>query len=367
MLAANRGVSVIGSFVLGIGFVFEDENEAATPLSCMKELLQQDPRNREVIRKYLGGEDLNSHPKQDSNRFVIDFEERSLDEARRWVDLFAIVEKKVKPARASVKQRDRREEWWRHATRSPLFRAHVSVHGRALALSQVSSHLAPAFVPSDVVLSHTCVMLLVHTWTAFAVIQSQAHAEWARLLGSSMKNDPRYTPTDCFETFPFPQPDPRTVIPSVEAIGERLYTARASYMIDTNQGLTQTYNQLKAPNCDDPRILALRELHEDMDRAVLDAYGWTDLTVPPFCPKTPDDQRALEQFQDTVIDRLFVLNAERAEEERRLGAAKPQKGKEASAAKGRAKGGGTRGRKGKADVTGAQTQLGFDRSSGEDR
>ena len=52
--------------------------------------------------------------------------------------------------------------------------------------------------------------------------------------------------------------DPRAVIPSVEAIGERLYTARAAYMVDTKQGLTQTYNQLEAPRCDEPRILALR-------------------------------------------------------------------------------------------------------------
>jgi 2-polyprenyl-6-methoxyphenol hydroxylase-like FAD-dependent oxidoreductase len=59
------------------------------------------------------------------------------------------------------------------------------------------------------------------------------------------------------------------------------------------------------------------------DCAVLDAYGWTDLAVPPFCPKTPDEERALEEFQDTIIDRLFVLNAERAEGEKRLGAAKP--------------------------------------------
>jgi hypothetical protein len=74
-----------------------------------------------------------------------------------------------------------------------------------------------------------------------------------------------------------------------------------------------------------PRILELRALHEAMDRAVLDAYNWTDIAVPPFCPKTADEQRALEQFQDTVIDRLFVLNAERAEEEKRLAAANPKK------------------------------------------
>ena len=74
---------------------------------------------------------------------------------------------------------------------------------------------------------------------------------------------------DCFETFPFPNPDPRSVIPELEAIGQQLYEARAQYMVDTNQGLTKTYNALKNPACDEPRILELRRLHEEMDRAVL--------------------------------------------------------------------------------------------------
>ena len=134
-----------------------------------------------------------------------------------------------------------------------------------------------------------------------------------------MKSDLRYTASDCFDTFPFPKPDPREVIPELEDIGERLYEARAKYMVDENVGLTITYNRLKDPDWDDPRIDELRELHEEMDRAVLDAYGWSDVPVPSFCLKTPEDHAALEAFQDEVIDRLFVLNAERAAEEERLG------------------------------------------------
>jgi len=99
-------------------------------------------------------------------------------------------------------------------------------------------------------------------------------------------------------------------------------------MVDTNQGLTKTYNALKDPDNDDPRILELRLLHEEMDRAVLAAYGW-DIPVPPFCPRTDEDKAALQRFEDEVIDRLFVLNAERAAEEKKAlagtGDAKPKK------------------------------------------
>jgi hypothetical protein len=107
------------------------------------------------------------------------------------------------------------------------------------------------------------------------------------------------------------------VIPALEEIGERLYTTRAKYMIDTQQGLTQTYNQLKAPRVTEARVVELRRLHEEMDRAVLAAYGWDDVKVPPYgTPVSDEEKKALERFEDEVIDRLFALNAKRAEEER---------------------------------------------------
>ena len=187
----------------------------------------------------------------------------------------------------------------------------------------MSKHLLVSAQPTDRIFSEQLYVFALPAFTSFSVLQSRVHEPWARLLSSSMKNDLRYAASDCFETFPFPQPDPRTVILAVESAGERLYTARAAYMVDTNQGLTQTYNHLKDRQHDDPRVLELRALHESMDRAVLDAYGWTDLPVPPFCPLTPEDTRVLESFQDTIIDRLFVLNAERAAEERRLGLGQP--------------------------------------------
>lgn len=119
-----------------------------------------------------------------------------------------------------------------------------------------------------------------------------------------------------------------------DVVGQRLCDTRAAYMIATQQGLTEAYNRLKDPACHDAPIVELRRLHEEMDRAVLDAYGWTDIVVPPFCPSNAAEQKALETFQDQVIDRLFVLNAERAEEEKRAGLGKvaqekPKGGKKA--------------------------------------
>jgi hypothetical protein len=137
-------------------------------------------------------------------------------------------------------------------------------------------------------------------------------------------NQLRYAASDCFETFPFPKPDPASVLPALEKAGQALYEARGAYMLDTRQGLTKTYNALKDPGCDDPRVRELRHLHEAMDRAVLDAYEWADVPVPPYCAKSDADRGALQAFEDEVIDRLYVLNAERARAEVRLGVA-PEK------------------------------------------
>ena len=89
----------------------------------------------------------------------------------------------------------------------------------------------------------------------------------------------RYTPSDCFETFPFPPNFEND--PALEASGQAYYEFRAGLMVRNNEGLTKTYNRFHDPEERSPEILKLRELHAAMDRAVLDAYGWTDLK--PTC------------------------------------------------------------------------------------
>ncbi|MBN1654425.1 MAG: N-6 DNA methylase [Deltaproteobacteria bacterium] len=328
-LTANADSSFVGSYVLGMGFTFEDANSDATPISEMKRLIGKDQRNAERIFPYLGGEEVNTNPTQSHHRYVISFGDISLSDAEKWPDLISIIRTKVKPERDKVRRDAHRINWWHYADKRPALYQAIAPLSRCLVNSQVSKHLIFAFQPTNRIFAHTLYVYPIEAHTAFAVLQSRVHEFWARLLSSSMKTDLRYAASDCFETFPFPQPDPRSVIPELETIGERLYQARAEYMVQTDQGLTKTYNALKDPNCDEPRILELRELHEEMDRAVLAAYGWSDIPVPPYCIRTESDQKALQAYEDEVIDRLFVLNEKRAEQEELQGlrSAKNKKGK----------------------------------------
>jgi len=151
-----------------------------------------------------------------------------------------------------------------------------------------------------------------------------------------------YAPSDCFETFPFPEEWESR--PDLETVGEAYYEFRADLMVRNNEGLTKTYNRFHDPEEDSHDIITLRELHAAMDRAVLDAYGWTD--VPTDCEflldyevdeeessrkKKPWRYRWPDDVRDEVLARLLELNAQRAAKEALAGAS----GAKARKAKGR--------------------------------
>jgi hypothetical protein len=254
---------------------------------------------------------------------VISFGQMPLDEAEQWPDLIRILREKVKPERDKLRDnadgRDYKARWWQFGKIRVTLHAALAPLERCLVTARTSKHTSFSFQPNGRIFSENLVVFATQEFTAFACLQCRIHTSWVRHTSSTLEDRQGYRPTDCFETFPFPNPDPRTVTPEIESIGHRLYEVRARFMVDTGQGLTKTYNAIKDPACDDPRIVALRRLHEEMDRAVLAAYGWSDIVVPPFCPTSDDDHETIQAFEDEVIDRLYVLNAERAREEQRLG------------------------------------------------
>jgi hypothetical protein len=326
-LKANERVCYRGHMISGAGLVLSPSERDA--------FVAMRPSNSKIIFPYLGGEEINTDPSQGFQRFVINFGKRDLADVSEWPELLERVRTLVKPARDAVvdntgKGGHGKKYWWQFLDRCDPLHAALASQARCLVAANVTKHLAFAWQPLDRVLANTVFVFALDHPTQFACLQSRVHEAWARLLSSSMRTDLRYAATECFETFPFPQPNPRTILPELESIGERLYEARARFMVDTEQGLTKTYNALKDLASEDPRILDLRRLHEEMDRAVLAAYGWADIPVPPYCPLTDNDREALQAFEDEVIERLYVLNAERAREEQRLGLAGKKKARATS-------------------------------------
>ena len=363
-LEANGSMSFVGSYVLGMGFTFDDTDRrgVATPLAEMWRIIDANLRNREVIFPYVGGEEVNTSPTHAYHRYVINFQDWPLRRAdlgatwrdatadqcrdwRRdgivpldypepvaadWPQLLAIVEEKAKPERDVQNRKALRERWWHYAEKRPGLYSAIDGLKRVLVISRVSQQAAFTFLPQDMVYAESMIVFPFETYAAFCVLQSRPHEIWARFFSSSLEDRLRYTPSDCFETFAFPKNWESH--PSLEAKGKAYYDFRTALMIENEEGMTKTYNRLHDPDQRDPRIAELRELHATMDRAILDAYGWAD--IPTDCEflldyeidqetwgrrKKPWRYRWPDKVRDEVLARLLALNAERAAEEQMAG------------------------------------------------
>jgi hypothetical protein len=335
-LAANAGNAFLGFKVYGQGFTFDDNDvkAIATPVAEMRRLIAKEPRNQDVIFPYIGGEEVNSSPTHEHHRFVVNFGDRSEEECRRcWPDLMAIVEAKVRPERKLLKRKALRQRWWQFGEKQPGLQRALGGLERVLVIPQTSNVQGLAFLPPTPVFAHTLVVFPLAKYAGFAVLQSRCHTVWSAFFGPTMKDDLRYTPSDCFETFPFPES--WEILSALEAVGKAYYEFRAGLMVKKNEGLTKTYNHFHDPERRyDPEIMKLHELHAAMDRAVLDAYGWSD--IPTECKflfdyeideeewgdrKKPYRYRWPDEGRDEVLARLLELNAKRAQEEARSGVA----------------------------------------------
>ncbi len=384
-LEANADKSFIGSYVLGMGFTFDDTDKkgAASPIKEMARLIEKDPRNEERIFPYIGGEEVNSSPTQAHHRYVINFENFPLErrdlgrawaaaDARRreewlregvvppdypepvaadWPDLLAIVRERVKPEREKLPPKNNwnrtvAKYWWRFGAYRVGLTEAIRPLDRVLAIARVGEQGAFSLLPNGTVYSEQLVIIALPTHAAFCALQSRVHEVWARFFASSLEDRLRYTPSDCFETFPFP-PNYQTNL-SLEDAGKTYYETRANLMRDNNEGLTKTYNRFHDRDETSNRIGELRALHDRMDRAVLDAYGWGDLDPAPVFEleweneddeagggrrKKPWRYRWPEDVRDEVLARLLVLNKERHAAEVRRGpggsrraAAAPERG-----------------------------------------
>lgn len=360
ILRANDGKSFKGCDIYGLGFTFDDTDSEgkANTLEDMRRLLAEDKRNGELIFPFLGGEELNDRPDHAPHRYVINFGNMTEAEARQWPDLIRIVEEKVRPERLKLRNTADgirlKQRWWLFSRSRPEMRAALRGHQSALVISQVTSYLGFAFLPSHYVFSHKLCIFPFEHLSQFGVLQSRVHEVWARFHSATLKDDLQYSPVDCFETFPFPNDFESNA--ALEQAGREYYEFRAALMVRNNEGLTKTYNRFHDPDERQPDIFRLRELHAAMDRAVLEAYGWRDLAEQATCEfildyedeeednaqaprrrRKPWRYRWPDEFRDEALARLLALNAERAEEERLAGEAAAAQAPKTSSRKSRKK------------------------------
>lgn len=319
-LLQNDGLSFQGSIVLGKGFVLS-EDEA-------KALIKQNPRNAEVIQRYLIGEEVNAEPDHRGYNWVINFQDWPLSRAAApagyagpvasdYPDCLHIIEHRVRPERLKNKIKSRREQWWQYAARASSLYASIRPLRWSLAIATAATkYVAFAPISENFVFSNALAVIATDSGAIFSSLSSSLHEAWAREHGSYNLQLLRYAPSDLVQTFPFPPP---TAI--LEKRGGDYLELRRQIMQARQEGLTKTYNRFHNPDEASADIARLRALHVELDQAVAAAYGWHDLDLGHgFHPTKQGERYTLsETARRTVLDRLLALNHQRYEEEVKAG------------------------------------------------
>jgi hypothetical protein len=299
-LAANAGLSYQGCIVLGLGFTMEPARAS--------ELIARNPRNRDVLFPYINGQDLNSRPDCSASRWVINFHDWPEDQARAYRDPYVQVVREVKPERDHNNRKVRRERWWQYGELALGLYEAIRNLDRVIVITLVSKAVMPVMVPTGQVFAHKLGVFATDDIGMLAFLSSAPHYWWAISHSSTMKADLNYSPTDVFETLPFPE-----MTPEIRELGDHLDTFRRDLMLARQSGLTTTYNLVHDPRCTDPDIAELRGIHRAVDEAVASTYGWTDLLDSGLDHGFHDTRQGTRYtigpaVRQEILDRLLELN-----------------------------------------------------------
>jgi hypothetical protein len=304
-LISNSAVCYMGITLVGAGFNFPEERVRAL-----------DPVDFARVRAFVTGRDLTQTAQR---RFVIDLYGIAESDAReKHATLYQWLWDRIRPARVAKAENGKdaaayADKWWLFAKPRPDLRnAMVGLH-RYIATPETSKHRFFVFLQSEALPDHSIFAIATADACVLAELSSRIHIVWSSKAGSRLGvgNDLRYRNRVCFEPFPFPTPSD-SLKQRIRELGEQLDAHRKRQQeLHPELTITGMYNVLEKLRSEEKLtakeeviheqglVSILKQIHDELDAAVFDAYGWPhDLT---------DEQ---------ILERLVVLNAERAEEEK---------------------------------------------------
>jgi hypothetical protein len=368
VLKSNLDLSFKGSEPAGMGFILEPKDAIA--------LLEMDPKNNKIIFPYLNGEDLNNSVNQSASRYIINFFNWDEDRARTYDTCYKIICDSVKPERQR-KKLDKNgnltndyqlryplpQKWWIYGEKRPKLYNTIRDFEKTIVIARTSKTGAFTMVPTKQVLNANLTIIAFNKYYQYSLLQSTFHISWAWKYSTKLKTDLIYQPSDVFETFPFPKNLSPEQEQKLEARGEHYHEHRKQLMSQIQLGLTKTYNLfhykelcIAAPEDEllDEKtyekqhgkeashlrkhlnktpgtisfneavagIIKLRQLHVEMDQAVLESYGWSDIELKhdffevDYLPENDRVRYTIHpDARREVLKRLLELNHKIHEEE----------------------------------------------------
>lgn len=298
-IAENASVAFQGPVLVG-----EFDIAGAIARSWLQAALNPNGQpNSKVLRPLRNGRDINSRSR---DMWVIDFHRMTQEQAALFEAPFEHVKAQVKPFREKSADRGRRQFWWRHGRTGDAYRSAIFGMARYIGGSQVSKHRVFAWLPTIVWPHQTVIAIARDDDVTFGILHSRFHEAWSLRLGTwlGVGNDPRYTPTTTFETFPFPEGltpnipakdgDTDSRAHAIASAAKQLDELRNAWLnpadlIDIVPEVVPGYPDRILPKDDEAAAILkkrtltnlynqrpqwLADAHRDLDAAVAVAYGW---------------------------------------------------------------------------------------------
>ncbi|GAA6154974.1 hypothetical protein NBRC116588_04470 [Pyruvatibacter sp. HU-CL02332] len=301
-LIANSGLAGRGVVLHGAGFILTN-SEAHSLIE--KEKL----KGGSIVRPYRNGRDLMQLPR---GVHAIDLFGMIETEVReQFPSVYQHILTRVKPEREQNNREYRRKNWWLFGENIPQFREALQGLPRYFATPETAKHRVFVMLDGEVLPDNKLVCFALESFWQFATLSSRIHYNWFEANCALLEDRPVYVKTSCFDPFPFA--DPTAVQKAqLDALGERLDEFRKERLAEhpklTMTALYNVLEKLRAGEALDDKdklvheqglVSVLREIHDEIDAAVFDAYGW---------PHDLSDEQ--------ILERLVALNQERAAEER---------------------------------------------------
>jgi hypothetical protein len=265
----------------------------------------------DIIYPYVNGRDLLHTSRK---LFVIDlFGLTEKEIYKKHPRAYQWVYERVKPEREQNNRESYRKYWWIFGEPRASFRPALIKLNRYIATVETAKHRSFLFLDNQVKPDNRIIVIALDDAYCLGVLSSKIHVIWALATGGriGLGNDPIYSKSTCFDPFPFPDPTPEQK-EKIRELGEKLDAHRkqvqAQHPDITITGMYNLLEKLRAgqPFTDKDRdynnkalVSTLKQIHDELDIAVLDAYGWHH-----------------DISDEEILERLVALNAERAEEER---------------------------------------------------
>jgi len=306
-LKANEGVASPGVKLHGAGFIVSPQKARDLGLAGREGLEQH-------IRPYVNGRDLLQHSR---GAMVIDlFGLEEKDVRQQFPEVFDHIYRTVKPERDANRRTTYRDNWWIFGEpRSEIRPALVDLR-RMIATVETAKHRVFEFLDAAFLPDNRIIVVASDDAFALGVLSSAFHVAWALAAGGTLEDRPTYTKVKVFDPFPFPDAKPEQR-DRIAELAEELDGTRKAALAETDKlTMTELYNLREklrsgAPMDDKEqrratkaRAAIVNRLHEQLDQAVADAYGWGE------------EWRSGALGPSEIVARLVALNHERVAEEK---------------------------------------------------